>query len=91
MVEPIYSRLAYSGPHKKAVRRIETMQLFPEQLALINLRGEVHPSEREYMSREEAFAMLRETAPVDFGEDIEKWQAWVDEKYSDVPRKVDCD
>ena len=68
-----------------------TVQLFPEQLALINLLGEVHPSEREYMTRDEAFAMLRETAQVDFGEDIEKWQAWVNEKYADVPSKVDCD
>jgi len=50
------------------------MQLFPEQLALINCRGEVHPPEREYMTREESFAMLRETATVDYGEDIAKWE-----------------
>jgi hypothetical protein len=69
----------------------DIMQLFPEQLALINLRGEVHPSEREYMTREEAFEMLRETAEVDFGEDVEKWEEWVKDKYADVPTKEDCD
>lgn len=66
------------------------MQLFPEQLALINLRGEVHPSEREFMTRDEAFAMLRETAEVDFGEDVEQWEKWVEKKYADVPKKEDC-
>lgn len=67
------------------------MQLFPEQLAIINLRGEVHPSEREYMSRTEAFQMLRETGEVDFGEDIDKWEQWVNSKYADVPKKEECD
>jgi len=67
------------------------MQLFPEQLALINCRGEVHPPEREYMTREEYFAMLRETATVDYGEDIAKWKQWVKEKYANRGRKMNCD
>ncbi len=67
------------------------MQMFPEQLALINLRGEVHPSEREYMTKEEAFQMLRETCDEDFGEDIDKWEAWVERKYAAVPKKEECD
>ena len=67
------------------------MQMFPEQLALINLRGEVDPSEPEYMTKEEAFQMLRETCDEEFGEDVSKWEEWVERKYADVPKKEECD
>jgi hypothetical protein len=67
------------------------MQLFPGQLAIINLRGQVHPSEREFMTKEEAFQMLRENCEKDFGDDIDKWEAWVNQKYADVPKLDECD
>ena len=48
------------------------MQLFPDQLAIANLRNELRQSERGFMTKDEAFQMLREDAEVDFGEDIDK-------------------
>ena len=65
------------------------MQLFPGQLALLNLRGEVHPSEREFMTQQEALQMLREISSEDFGNYIHKWEEWVEREYSNVPRKDD--
>ena len=59
--------------------------MFPDQLAILNLRGKVHPSEREYMEKEAAFRVLRECCDEDYGEDIDKWEEWVNQKFSDLP------
>ena len=66
------------------------MQLFPDQLAIANLRNELRQSERGFMTKDEAFQMLREDAEVDFGEDIDKWKEWVKRKYADLPKPEEC-
>lgn len=66
------------------------MQLFPDQLAIANLRNELLQSERGFMTKDEAFQMLREDAEVDFGEDIDKWEEWVKRKYADLPKPEEC-
>lgn len=62
------------------------MQLFPGELALANLRGEISEDERGQMSRESAFALLREVSGLDFGENIEKWEKWVQQEYAQYRR-----
>lgn len=66
------------------------MQMFAEQLAIHNLQGKVDPSRREYMSKAEAFQVLRELCEEDFGDDVQKWTDWVELKYARLS-KAKCD
>ncbi len=53
------------------------MQLFPTELALANLKGEISPDERGHCSKEEAYEELKWLSGEDFGLDIELWETWV--------------
>lgn len=53
------------------------MQLFPEELALANFKGELLEGERGYMRPEEAYEWLKEMSNEDFGQDIDAWTKWV--------------
>ena len=37
------------------------------------------------MEKEAAFRVLRECCDEDYGEDIDKWEEWVNQKFSDLP------
>lgn len=44
---------------------------------LLNLKGEIEPRRREYLSRKEAYAQLKLHTGQDFGYDVDKWEQWV--------------
>ena len=58
------------------------MNLFPGQLALLNLRGGIEEDERGYMSKEEALARLQGLSGLSLGDDPAAWEGWVREKYA---------
>jgi hypothetical protein len=60
------------------------MNLFPGQLAFLNLQGGIEKDERGYMSKEEAIARLQELSGLGFGDDSTAWEAWVSEHYESV-------
>lgn len=53
------------------------MQMFPQELALANLKGLIPEDERGYSTREEAYENLKEMSGEDFGYDLEMWELWV--------------
>lgn len=65
------------------------MQLFPDELALANLKGEVSADERGHMSREDAYAMLKELSGKDFDGDIAAWEDWVERRKKERPSKYE--
>lgn len=64
------------------------MQLFPEELALANLKGEIPEDERGFSSKQEAYEFLKELSGIDLGLDIEAWADWVRGKMTDRPSKL---
>lgn len=44
---------------------------------LLNLKGEIEERRREYLPREDAYRSLKLHTGQDFGDDIEKWEAWI--------------
>jgi hypothetical protein len=54
------------------------MSLFPDELALANLKGQIPEDERGYSPREEAYASLKEMSGEDYGDDVEAWTRWVE-------------
>jgi hypothetical protein len=54
------------------------MTLFPDELALANLRGEISSDERGYMPHEEAYAWLKKMSNEDFGDNTAAWADWVE-------------
>ena len=46
---------------------------------LKNLKQEIEPGRREYLSREQAYQQLKYHTGEDFGYDAERWKAWIDE------------
>lgn len=63
------------------------MRLFPEDLALANLRGGITPDERGYMTKAEAIAFLKEISGVDLGENVDAWAEWVRIHNQHIPPK----
>lgn len=63
------------------------MQLFPDELALANLKGEISEDERGFMPKCHAYAWLKELSGKDFGLDVEAWAEWVRENAADRPSK----
>jgi hypothetical protein len=62
------------------------MQYFPAQLALANLKGEIDPESRGFLTKERALERLREETGQDFGADIARWEAYVADMYKHVPQ-----
>lgn len=60
------------------------MQLFPGELALACLKGEISEDERGFATREEALEILRELSGLDFGDDVSAWEQWVNKKYEHI-------
>lgn len=48
----------------------------------MNLLGQVEKDSPEFMTSEEAWRALREDCPFDFGDDLRKWEEWVDDMYT---------
>ena len=65
------------------------MQLFPNELALANLKQEISEDERGYSSVDEAYERLKQLSGMDFGLDINKWEKWVADKNKSIPSKLD--
>ena len=65
------------------------MNLFPGQLALLNLQGGVEEDERGYMKKKEAISSLQQLSGLCLGDDPAAWEAWVHEHYAsfDAMRK----
>ncbi len=55
------------------------MQMFPKELGLANLKGELSPDERGFMPVEAAYQFLKKLSGLDFGYDVERWTKWVDD------------
>lgn len=53
------------------------MPLF--ELLIANLREELWPGRREYLTKEQAYEQLKYHTGQDFGFDIERWEQWVRE------------
>ena len=60
------------------------MRLKPYQILLYNLKEKFHPDDgatrRIYMTKEDAYNMLKTLTEQDFGYDVEKWEEWLKEK-----------
>ena len=65
-----------------------TMRLFLPELAILNLTRKVSRDDPEYMPDEEAWQVLREEGSVDFGDDLAKWAAWVDQEFTSKRRSA---
>ena len=65
------------------------MRLYPEEIALANLKGEFPEDERGFMAKEEAYDWLKELSGQDFGDDEKAWEAWVQEKMAERPPKLE--
>ena len=44
---------------------------------LLNFKGEIEKGRREYLPKNEAYQSLKLHTGQDFGDDIEKWEAWI--------------
>lgn len=64
------------------------MQLFPNELALANLKGEIPEDERGFCTVDEAVEWLKELSGLDFGRDVAKWEEWVREQNKHIPSKL---
>ena len=64
------------------------MQLFPNELALANLKGEISEDERGFCSADEAVEWLKELSGLDFGKDVAKWEEWVCKQNKNIPSKL---
>jgi len=51
---------------------------------LKNLRQEIRPGRREYLTKEQAYEQLKYHTGQDFGYDIEGWRQWI----LDHPRSI---
>lgn len=65
------------------------MRLFPEEVALANLKGEIPEDERGFMPKDEAYDWLKELSGLDFGRDVEAWSEWVRKKAMERPAKFE--
>jgi hypothetical protein len=54
-------------------------RLTPEQRAILNLRGEIPEGTMAYLTREDAYALLKKHTNQDFGYDADKWEKWIEE------------
>lgn len=63
------------------------MQLFPNELALANLKVEISEDERVYCSVDVAVEWLKELSGLDFGKDVAKGEDWVREQNKKIPSK----
>ena len=52
-------------------------QLTPLELLLVNLKGEIQQRQRGYLPKEQAYEALKFHTGQDFGDNIEKWEAWI--------------
>jgi hypothetical protein len=59
--------------------------LTPLQGFLLNLKQEIEPGSREYLTKEQALEMLKRVTGQDFGYDAEKWQLWLQKNKDSVP------
>lgn len=53
-------------------------RLTPLQLLLANLRGDFQEGQREFKSKEEAYARLKKLTGKDFGIDVSRWERWIE-------------
>ena len=53
------------------------LMLRPHEGFLKNLRQEIHPDSRAYLSREDAYVQLRRATGQDFGYDADAWERWI--------------
>lgn len=60
------------------------MRLTDQEILIANLRGGIHPRAREYMTKEEAYEILKEITHQDFGYDAEQWEAWCKQNEEEV-------
>ncbi len=44
---------------------------------LLNLKGEIEPRRREYLPKKEAYQQLKLHTGQDFGDDVDRWQQWI--------------
>ena len=61
------------------IQGIEMSHLTPYEGFLLNLAGEVPPTMREFLPKEEARAILVKLTGQDFGLDVEMWTKWLRE------------
>jgi hypothetical protein len=58
------------------------MRAYMAELAILNLTTRVEPDDPNYLTQEDAWQILREECPVDFGTDLEKWSDWVQREFT---------
>lgn len=67
------------------------MKLRPEELFFYCLDGTLKEGEMGYMPKGKALELLKKTSGEDFGDDLDKWHAWVEEKLQRKVRRLGID
>ena len=50
-----------------------------EQILILNLKQKLPEGSMAYMQKNEAYLALKKCTGQDFGDDIDKWQKWVED------------
>lgn len=56
---------------------------------LLNLKGEIQPGRREYLSKKEAYKQLIFHTGQEFGEDIKGWEQWIHDHPTSIKASKD--
>lgn len=54
---------------------------------LLNLKGEIQPRRREYLSKKEAYRELKLHTGQDFGDDFNEWEKWIQQHPTSIRTK----
>ena len=53
-------------------------RLTPEQRAILSLREEIPEGRMEYLTKGDAYDLLKKWTNQDFGYDADKWEKWIE-------------
>lgn len=56
------------------------------ELAFMSIQGLLHDGDAGFIPLDEAWAILREESPIDYGDQLEEWRMWIDRTYSSSRR-----
>ncbi len=63
-------------------------RMTPIELCIANLRGDFPPGAVGYQTKEESLSELEKRTGQDFGNDVSKWETWLQENPETIPEKA---